>query len=130
MSGGPSAGDLHRTRRVEWLIFSASLLAFAWFHPGGGWNQNVRFALVRALVEEGRVAVDSFLVFEADPTPGATRLVRRPIVDGEVLRPGGRVALYWRDADGRPIPLARRVLGQVSAVRPPTRLSRLPWRRA
>ena len=118
MSGGPSAGDPRRTRRVEWLIFSASLLAFAWFHPGGGWNQNVRFALVRALVEEGRVAVDSFLVFEADPAPGATRLVRSPIVDGEVLRRGGRVALYWRDGEGRPIPLARRVVGQVSAVRP------------
>ena len=119
MSGGPSEGDLRRTRGVEWLLFAASLLAFAWFHPGGGWNQNARFALVRALVEEGRVAVDSFLVYEADSTPGATRLVRSPIVDGEVLRGGGRVSLYWRDGEGRPIPLARRVAGQVSAVRLP-----------
>ncbi len=124
VSDGPSAGDLRRTRRVEWLLFAASLLAFAWFHPGGGWNQNVRFALVRALVEEGRVAVDSFLVYEADPGPGASRLVRSPIVDGEVLRRGRRVALFWRDGEGRPIPLARRVAGQVSAVRVPDAIVR------
>ena len=70
MSDEPRPGDRRRTRHVEWLLFVASLLAFAWFHPGGGWNQNARFALVRALVEEGRVAVDSFLVYDADPRPG------------------------------------------------------------
>ena len=112
------AGDRRRTRRVEWLLFVASLLAFAWFHPGGGWNQNARFALVRALVEEGRVAVDSFLVYSADPAPGSSRLVRSPVVDGEVLRRGEPISLYWRDGEGRAIPLARRVAGQVAAVRP------------
>ena len=33
-----------------------------------------------------------------------------------VLR-GKRIALYWRDGDGRPIPLTRRVAGQVAGVR-------------
>ena len=118
MRDEPRPGERRRTRHVEWLLFVASLLAFAWFHPGGGWNQNARFALVRALVEEGRVAVDSFLVYDADPRPGAARLVRSAVVDGEVHRRGERLALYWRDGAGRAIPLARRVAGQVVAVRP------------
>ena len=116
MTGEP-AGTGRRLRRLEWMLLAASFLGFAWFHPGGGWNQNVRFALVRAIVEEGRVAVDSFLVYEADPAPSASRLVRSPIVDGEVVLRGNRIALYWRDGDGRPIPLTRRVAGQVVGVR-------------
>ena len=54
-------------RRFEWLLFLACFVAFAWFHQGGGWNQNSRFDEVRAIVEEGRFAIDDFLVYKVDP---------------------------------------------------------------
>ena len=41
--------------RIQWLLFTTAFIAFAYFHQGGGWNQNVRFAMVRAIVEEGRL---------------------------------------------------------------------------
>lgn len=102
--------------RLEWLLFAASLLGFAWFHPGGGWNQNARFALVRAIVEEGRLDVDAFLVYEPVHGAGRSGLARRPIEDGQVTLGGRRVALYWRDVDGRPVPLTSRFDGRVSGV--------------
>jgi hypothetical protein len=52
--------------RAELLVFLATFTSFAYFHPGGGWNQNGRFAQVRALVEEGRFAIDSFLIYGRD----------------------------------------------------------------
>jgi hypothetical protein len=42
-----------RIQRIELLLFVACLFAFAYFHQGGGWNQNARFAEVRAMAEEG-----------------------------------------------------------------------------
>lgn len=35
-----------------------ALVAYAYFYQAGGWNQNSRFALVRALVEDGTARVD------------------------------------------------------------------------
>ncbi len=113
----PSRAARSRLRYLEWLLFAMSLLAFAWFHPGGGWNQNARFALVRAIVEEGRLSIDSFLAYDVAATATGSRLVRLPIRDGELVRPDRRVALYWKDVHGNPIPLARRIGGTVAAVR-------------
>lgn len=33
---------------------------YAYFYQAGGWNQNSRFDLVRAMVEDGRLAIDRF----------------------------------------------------------------------
>jgi hypothetical protein len=122
VKGAPHPEASPRTRGIQWLLFAASLLAYAWFHPGGGWNQNARFALVRAIVEEGRLSVDSFLVYRPVQTGARSRLVRSPIVDGEATIDGRRVAFFWKDADGRPVPLARVVTGRVAAVLPGGRL--------
>jgi hypothetical protein len=42
------------------LIFSAIFFSYAYFSEGAGWNQNSRFDLVRAIVEQGTLGIDSF----------------------------------------------------------------------
>ncbi len=81
-------------RRLELLAFTLSFVTFAWFHQGGGWNQNARFAEVRAIVEQGRFAVDDYLVYR----PGEGRhLVRPHVVRGEFHLGGVRHQLAWCD---------------------------------
>ena len=36
-------------RTVGWVIFVTLMVAYGYFHQGGGWNQNVRFDQVRSL---------------------------------------------------------------------------------
>ncbi len=100
-------------RRVQLLIFSIAWVAFAYFHQGGGWNQNARFALVRAIVEEGRFSIDSHLLYALD---GGTRLTRLPIRDGRFSQGGNDFAFWWLDAAGRPVPLDGRASGIVAAI--------------
>ncbi len=49
-----------RIRRPEVALFVWVLGTYAYFFQAGGWNANVRFALVRSLVEQGRVAIDDY----------------------------------------------------------------------
>lgn len=42
------------------MLFAVTFFAYAYFYQAGGWNQNSRFDLVRAWVEEGRTAIDSY----------------------------------------------------------------------
>lgn len=91
-------------RAVEVRLFAALWLAYAAFHQGGGWNQNARFAQVRAVVEQGRLAIDDYLVYSGYRSArGDVELVREPVVGGEVSIDGERVALAWRGAQGRPV---------------------------
>lgn len=47
--------------RVRALILGAGLLcSFAWFYQAGGWNQNSRFDLIRAIVERGTLRIDAY----------------------------------------------------------------------
>ncbi len=50
--------------RAQWKIVSllglASLLTFAYFYEGGGWNQNSRFDLLRAIVEHHTLTIDAY----------------------------------------------------------------------
>ncbi|HEY3901391.1 MAG TPA: hypothetical protein VGM54_22470 [Chthoniobacter sp.] len=85
-------------RRFEWLLFLACFVAFAWFDQGGGWNQNSRFDEVRAIVEEGRFAIDDFLVYKADPSdPTGRRFVRAPVHNAEYQWEGEARRLSWVD---------------------------------
>jgi len=82
------------SRRLQSLLFTLSFITFAWFHQGGGWNQNARFAEVRAFVEEGRFAVDDYMVYH----PGEGRhLVRSHVERGEFIFDGNRHQLTWGD---------------------------------
>ena len=82
------------SRRLQLLLFALSFVTFAWFHQGGGWNQNARFAEVRALVEQGRLAIDDYMVYH----PGEGRkLVRSHVEHGEFTFDGVRHQLSWGD---------------------------------
>jgi hypothetical protein len=95
--------------------FLLSLVLFgscAYFYEGGGWNQNTRFDLVRAIVEQGTIRIDAFHQntgdkavanghYYADKAPGAS-WVAVPIVATAraILRGVGRPtdsprALMW-----------------------------------
>jgi hypothetical protein len=84
-----------RIQRIELLLFVACLFAFAYFHQGGGWNQNARFAEVRAMAEEGRFAIDNFLIYQKDPA--TDELLRVPMHNAEYESHGKRFRLSWVD---------------------------------
>ena len=46
-------------RIAEWL-FLLSFIVSAYFHSGGGWNQNAQFDLTRAIVERHTFAIDAY----------------------------------------------------------------------
>ena len=57
--------DDTRTRRHAAIAIGIGLfIAYAYFYQGGGWNQNSRFALVRALVEQQTMRIDDTVYFD------------------------------------------------------------------
>jgi hypothetical protein len=100
------------------MLFAASFLSFVYFHAGGGWNQNARFAQVRAIVESGALSIDSFLLYQtALPTSSTVRLRRTAVVDGEFERDGHRYALSWvTDAAGTLHPVSDAATGDPVAL--------------
>lgn len=53
-------------RRPELALAILAFGAYAYFFQGGGWNQNSRFALTRALVERRSVVIDEFVFNTGD----------------------------------------------------------------
>src|SRR5512139_2726122 len=92
-------------RRIQWLLFAATFFTFAYFHQGGGWNQNARFAMVRAIVEEGTLRIDSYLVYAGVGSGPESRLVRVPVRNAGFTFEGREYAFGWRDARGQNVPL-------------------------
>jgi hypothetical protein len=93
-------------RWTEGLIFAAALCTYGYFHQGGGWSQNIRFAQVRAIVEERHFAVDSFLIYDVDQSRSEADHFRRlPVRDSVCEYEGRSCALAWRDTRGMPIPV-------------------------
>ena len=46
--------------KVAALLGIATFLSFNYFHEGGGWNQNSRFDLLRAIVERHTLQIDAY----------------------------------------------------------------------
>jgi len=90
--------------RLKALLFIACWLAYAYFHQGGGWNQNARFAMVRAMAEQHTFAIDDYLIYTAADSHGDS-LARVPIRAGRFLLAGHRHTLVWSDRQGRIEPL-------------------------
>ena len=53
-------------RRIAGGLFFLTLVAYAWFFNGGGWNQNAQFDLTRALVERQTLHIDGYRVNTGD----------------------------------------------------------------
>ncbi len=47
-------------RRTAILLAAVLFASYAYFYEAGGWNQNSRFALVRAILEEHTLQIDSY----------------------------------------------------------------------
>jgi hypothetical protein len=89
-------------RRIECFLFSAALITFAWFNQGGGWNQNARFAEVRAIVDGGELSIDNFLCYKRH---GGKTLRRYPVINGDVTIGNKTSSLCWVTDDGDLIPI-------------------------
>jgi len=88
--------DFRAVSKIQWRLFLAAWIAYAFFHQGGGWNQNARFAMARAVVEEGRFAIDSFIFYSsAEATANGHRLIRTPIHDGTFRLRDADWAVVW-----------------------------------
>src|SRR5438270_4481309 len=98
-----------RTQRFELVLFIACFFAFAYFNQGGGWNQNARFAEVRAMVEEGRFAIDDYLVYQRSPQ--GDDLVRLPVRKAEYDYKGEHYRLCWVDMEWNLTPVGEHPLG-------------------
>ena len=48
------------------LIFALCFFSYVYFYQGGGWNQNSRFDLTRAIVEQQRFAIDAYAANTGD----------------------------------------------------------------
>jgi hypothetical protein len=79
-----------RRHRAMLLCGVAAFFAYAYFYEAGGWNQNTRFDLVRALVEQRGIEIDDYQAnsgdkavfgshYYADKAPGAS-FVAAPVV--------------------------------------------------
>jgi hypothetical protein len=97
----------HRdVRRIELLVFAFAWISYAYFHQGGGWNQNGRFALTRALVEKQEPWIDDYLVYAANGPKGSPGLRRLPVRNGCFSDANRTFALAWSTPGGVRRPLA------------------------
>jgi len=78
-------------RRSAWVLGLALFASYAYFYQAGGWNQNSRFALVRAIVERHTLQIDAYQLhtgdralwqghYYSDKAPGASLLALAPVV--------------------------------------------------
>jgi hypothetical protein len=79
-------------RRIECYLFSVAFIAFGWFNQGGGWNQNARFAEVRAIVDGGELSIDDYFCYVLR---GSKMLRRYPVVNGDVTIGTKTTRLCW-----------------------------------
>jgi hypothetical protein len=59
-AAGLMSGLARLIRRPEAALFVLVLLPYAYFYQAGGWNQNSRFDLTRAIVEEGSLSIERY----------------------------------------------------------------------
>jgi hypothetical protein len=78
------------------------LLAYGWFNQGGGWNQNARFAEVRAIVDGGELSIDNYFCYQRH---GGKTLRRFPVGNDEVTIGTKTSRLCWVGENGDLIPI-------------------------
>ena len=87
------------------LIATVLFVSYAYFYAGGGWNQNSRFDLIRAIIEQGTLRIDAYHEntrdkaffrghYYSDKAPGLALLavpivaVARPVLRAAGVDPG------------------------------------------
>src|SRR6201997_1909472 len=56
----PSSDNSSAHRKASILLGAVIFLSFFYFYEGGGWNQNSRFDLLRAIVERHTLQIDAY----------------------------------------------------------------------
>jgi hypothetical protein len=114
------------------IVAGALLFTYAFFYQGGGWNQNARFDLVRAIVEQHTLRIDDYhtntgdkaLVdghYYSDKAPGVAFVVvppvaaARPVLDAvgidSTSTDGLRALSYLATLVGAAVPAAVAAFG-------------------
>ena len=117
-------------RRLSWILGFGLIVSYAYFYQAGGWNQNSRFAMVRAIIERHTLQIDAYQLhtqdrafweghYYSDKAPGAAllALADRRAHDGE--GPDGLVE----------VELAVVVAAQAAALLEADLLAGILWRR-
>jgi hypothetical protein len=79
-----------RQARMATVLGAALFLSYAYFYGAGGWNQNSRFALIRAILERHTLQIDAYQLhtgdralwrdhYYSDKAPGASLLALAPV---------------------------------------------------
>jgi hypothetical protein len=79
-----------RQRRMAAVLGGALFVSYAYFYGAGGWNQNSRFALIRAILERQTLQIDAYQLhtgdrafwrghYYTDKAPGASLLALGPV---------------------------------------------------
>jgi hypothetical protein len=55
-----------RQTRVAAVMGAALFLSYAYFYGAGGWNQNSRFAMIRAVLERHTLEIDAYQLHTGD----------------------------------------------------------------
>jgi hypothetical protein len=107
----PSAPDPSTTisRRRAVIVSLVLFASFAYFYEGGGWNQNTRFDLVRAILETRTVRIDLYHEntgdkahvgshYYMDKAPGASLIAVPPVGAARAVMRLAGAKLYSREA--------------------------------
>lgn len=79
-----------RQTRMATVLGVTLFLSYAYFYEAGGWNQNSRFALIRAILERHTLQIDAYQLhtgdralwrdhYYSDKAPGASLLALAPV---------------------------------------------------
>ena len=86
----PGAVLADRDRYTAVVLAAALFVSYAYFYQAGGWNQNSRFALVRAILERRTLQIDAYHLhtgdlafwnghYYSDKAPGSSLLAVVPV---------------------------------------------------
>src|SRR3954469_23802567 len=79
-----------RQTRIAAVLGAALFSSYAYFYAAGGWNQNSRFALIRAILERHTLQIDAYQLhtgdralwqghYYTDKAPGASLVALLPV---------------------------------------------------
>jgi hypothetical protein len=98
--------------RSPWVLAIVLFVSYAYFYQAGGWNQNSRFALVRAILERHTLQIDAYQLhtgdraylnghYYSDKAPGQSLMALPPAAVARVVSravgvdPEGFAGLAW-----------------------------------